>query len=86
MKYSCINLDILESKFSSGATVSPKDLVNHEMVRHLQKGIKVLGNGSLTKKLHVKAHAFSAHAREAIEKAGGKAELINPKSQAPNPK
>ncbi|MDD5626067.1 MAG: 50S ribosomal protein L15 [Patescibacteria group bacterium] len=70
-----INLDILEKKFSNEATIDPEKLVEIGLVKKMQKsnGIKILGNGKLTKKFIIKAQAFSKSATEAIEKAGGQA-------------
>ncbi len=62
--------------FPDGTEVTPALLVEKGMVKNLRDGLKILGNGSLTRKLVVKAHAFSASARAKIEAAGGKAEVI----------
>lgn len=73
--YAVINLSDLE-KFDEGATVTPEILKEMGLVKNQKDGIKVLGNGTLTKKLNVKAHKFSSVAKEQIEKLGGKAEVI----------
>ena len=75
--YSIVNLSILEN-FENGATVDIKELNDKGLIKLVKDsvGLKVLGNGTLTKSLTVKASAFSASAKEAIEKAGGKAEQI----------
>ena len=73
--YAVINLDDL-NKFEDGAEVTPEILKNMGLVKNSLDGIKVLGNGKLEKKLTVKAHKFSQTAKEAIEKTGGKAEVI----------
>ena len=70
-----INLSALEV-FEDGATVNVCDLLEKGILSKCEYGYKVLGNGSLTKKLTVRASAFSASAKEKIEKAGGKAEVI----------
>ena len=70
-----INVSALE-KFEDGATVNVCDLLEKGILSKCEYGYKVLGNGSLTKKLTVRASAFSASAKEKIEKAGGKAEVI----------
>lgn len=70
-----INLGSLE-KFENGATVDTKALIDAGIVSECGDGIKVLGNGKLTKKLTVKAAAFSGSAKQKIEAAGGKAEVI----------
>ncbi|MBO5714439.1 MAG: 50S ribosomal protein L15, partial [Clostridia bacterium] len=75
--YSIVNLSILEN-FENGATVDINQLNEKGLIKLVKDsvGLKVLGNGTLTKSLTVKASAFSASAKEAIEKAGGKAEQI----------
>ena len=70
-----INLTSL-NKFEDGATVNVSDLLEKGILSKCEYGVKVLGNGSLTKKLTVRATAFSASAKEKIEAAGGKAEVI----------
>ena len=64
------------NKFEDGATVNVCDLLEKGILSKCEYGVKVLGNGELTKKLTVRASAFSASAKEKIEKAGGKAEVI----------
>ena len=64
------------NKFEDGATVNVCDLLEKGILSKCEYGVKVLGNGSLTKKLTVRATAFSASAKEKIEAAGGKAEVI----------
>jgi large subunit ribosomal protein L15 len=60
-------------RFPEGTVVTPALLVQHGIVRKRHDAVKVLGDGELTKKLVVEAHAFSAGARSKIEAAGGKA-------------
>ena len=74
-EYIEVNLDQLE-QFDADSTVTPEALREKGFVRHLRQPIKVLGSGTLTKKLTVQMHATTASAREAIEKAGGKVEVI----------
>lgn len=62
--------------FDDGATVDVDALREAGLVRKKFDGVKVLGNGELEKKLTVRVHAFSAGARDKIEKAGGKAEVL----------
>jgi large subunit ribosomal protein L15 len=62
--------------FDAGATVDPEALAKAGLVRGTFDSIKVLGAGALDKALTVRAHAFSASAKELIEKAGGKAEVL----------
>ena len=70
-----INLSYLEG-FEDGATVTVESLVEAGIVKNTRDGVKILGNGELTKKLTVQANAFSASAKEKIEALGGKAEVI----------
>lgn len=70
-----INLDLL-NRFEDGAEVTVDILVEAGIVKNPRDGIKVLGSGELTKKLDVKANAFSAGAVEKIQALGGKAEVI----------
>ena len=70
-----INVSALE-KFEDGSVVTVQDLLDKGILSKCEYGVKVLGNGELTKKLTVRATAFSASAKEKIEKAGGKAEVV----------
>ena len=70
-----INLGALE-RFEDGSTVSVQTLIESGVVKNPRDGVKILGNGELTKKLTVKANAFSKAAAEKIEALGGKAEVI----------
>ena len=74
-EYATINLSALEA-FDDGAVVDAQALKNAGIVKNAKDGIKVLGNGELTKKLTVKAAKFSKSAAEKIEGNGGKAEVI----------
>jgi len=74
-RYALVNVRDLE-RFESSTTVDPATLVKAGLVRKLYDGVKILGQGSLTKPLMVKAHQISRQAKEKIEGAGGKAELI----------
>ena len=71
-----INLAALERHFEAGAIVTPEALREAGLLKHLREPVKVLGTGTLTKKLTVNAHRFSASATKAIEAAGGSATLI----------
>jgi len=71
--YEVVNLDDLEKTFADGATVDLKALVEKGFFKGVRSKVKVLGNGTLKKKLKVTAHKFSKSAKEAIEKAGGEA-------------
>lgn len=70
-----INVSVLD-RFEDGAEVTVDTLVECGIVKNPRDGVKVLGNGELTKKLTVKANAFSKSAVEKIEALGGKAEVI----------
>ena len=70
-----INLSALD-RFEDGAVVDVDALVESGVVRNPKDGVKILGNGDITKTLTVKANAFSASAKEKIEAAGGTAEVI----------
>ena len=76
-QYSIVNLSVLEG-FDAGSVVDINVLTEKGLIKIVKNsaGLKVLGNGELTKSLTVKANAFSAQAKEAIEKAGGTAETI----------
>lgn len=70
-----INLSALEG-FENDSVVSVETLIEQGIVKNPKDGVKILGNGELTKKLTVQANAFSAAAKEKIEALGGKAEVI----------
>ena len=74
-RYAVINLSDL-NRFEDGAVVTPELLKEMGLLKNQLDGVKVLGNGTLEKKLVVKAHNFSSVAKEQIEKLGGKAEVI----------
>ncbi|MEQ6376636.1 50S ribosomal protein L15 [Bacillaceae bacterium S4-13-58] len=74
-EYTVVNLETL-NRFEDGTEVTPELLLEQGVISKLQAGIKVLGKGNLEKKLTVKAHKFSASAKEAIEVAGGQTEVI----------
>ena len=75
VEYATINLSDL-NKFEDGAVVTPELLKEMGLLKNQLDGVKVLGNGKLTKKLTVKANKFSNVAKEQIESLGGKAEVI----------
>ena len=64
------------NKFEDGAVVDTQALVDAGLVKNSFDGVKILGNGNLTKKLEVKVNAYSVSAKEKIEAAGGKAEVV----------
>jgi len=70
-----VNLDQLE-QFPAGSEVTPETMAERGLVHGTKRRVKVLGDGTLSKSLSIKAHGFSAKAKEKIEAAGGKVELI----------
>ena len=70
-----INVDVL-NRFDEGATVTVDSLKEIGIIKNPKDGVKILGNGELTKKLDVKVNAFSASAVEKIQALGGNAEVI----------
>ena len=73
--YAIVNLDTL-NRFEEGTEVTPEMLLETGVISNAKSGIKILGNGTLDKKISVKANKFSASAKEAIEKAGGQTEVV----------
>ena len=73
--YATINVEDL-NRFEDGAVVDLDALMAARLVRKELDGVKILGNGEITKKLTVKATVFSANAKEKIEAAGGKTEVV----------
>ncbi|NLI60199.1 MAG: 50S ribosomal protein L15 [Clostridiales bacterium] len=73
--YSEVNLKQLNN-FESDTVITPELLKEAGVIKKLNDGVKILGNGELDKKLTVRAHKFSKAAQEKIEAAGGKAEVI----------
>lgn len=71
-----INLGVLNDRFEDGAVVDIDALIESGIVKNPKDGVKILGNGEITKKLTVKANAFSASAKEKIEAIGGTAEVM----------
>lgn len=74
-QYVSVNVNSLET-FDNGAVVDSKVLLEKRIIRKTGDGLKILGNGDLTKKLTVKAAAFSESAKQKIEAAGGTAEVV----------
>ena len=73
--YAVLNLDDL-NKFEENTEITPELLKEMGILKNQLNGVKILGNGTLEKKLTVKANQFSKKAKEEIEKLGGKAEVI----------
>jgi large subunit ribosomal protein L15 len=71
-----VNLSVLEAKYENGAEVTIDSMLELGIIKNPKDGVKILGNGELTKKLDVKVNAFSASAAEKIQALGGKAEVI----------
>lgn len=76
VEYAPVNVQELEHAFADGDTVNPESLVAAGLLKTVEVRVKVLGDGALAKKLTVQAHAFSGSAKDKIEKAGGKAEVL----------
>lgn len=74
--YALVNLRTLEQRFEAGSAVTPQVLLERGLIAALRDGVKVLGEGSLTKALTVQAHRFSRSAAEKIAAAGGTAVVI----------
>ncbi len=74
-EYAIVNISALDA-FNDGETVTVETLVEKGIVKKTLDGVKILGNGEITKKLTVQANAFSDSAKSKIEAAGGKAEVI----------
>lgn len=85
-EYAVLNLNRLERL--EGNDFSPERLIETGVLKKLGKGLKILGNGEVTRKLNVKAHMFSEAAKQKIEAAGGSIEVVLPFVPAPikNPK
>ena len=75
VEYATVNVERLNI-FEDGAVVTPVELVESGILKNVQDGVKILGNGEITKKLTVKATKFTATAKEKIEAAGGKVEVF----------
>ncbi len=74
-KYAIVNIDSLNA-FDDGAVIGAEELLAKKIIRKPEDGLRVLGSGELTKKLTVKANAFSETAKAKIEAAGGKVEVV----------
>jgi large subunit ribosomal protein L15 len=73
--YAIVNIEQL-NVFDNGSEVTPTALINEGIIKNVLNGVKILGTGTLEKKLTVKANKFSASAEAAITEAGGKVEVI----------
>ena len=81
-RYLPVNLDSL-NQFDEGSRVDEQALRGAGLANGRADGVKILGNGELTKKLNVSAHAFSASAKSKIEAKGGTCEVITVKKERP---
>src|SRR5579859_7404877 len=74
--YALLNVDQLQEHFDDGAEVTPETVISSGLLRDLHAGLKILGNGEISKKLTVRAHKFSKSAIEKLQAAGGSAEAL----------
>ncbi|MGN1033985.1 MAG: 50S ribosomal protein L15 [Oscillospiraceae bacterium] len=74
-EYAVVNIRDLEKRFEDNATIDTQAIINSGLVKKVLAGIKLLGNGELSKKFNVTVAAFSKSAKEKIEKAGGRIEV-----------
>ena len=74
--YAIVNIKTLNDKYNDGDVVDVETLLNDRVISKACDGLKVLGNGEISKKITVKANIFSATAKEKIEAVGGKAEVM----------
>ena len=75
VEYATVNVDRLNI-FEDGEVVSPVELIQAGILKNVQDGVKILGNGEITRKITVKATKFTQTAKEKIEAAGGKVEVF----------
>ncbi|NOY80334.1 MAG: 50S ribosomal protein L15 [Kiritimatiellaeota bacterium] len=84
--YSVVNVCCLDENFAAGDVVTVEILRRKGMLRSAAAGVKILGDGEISKALSVEAHKFSASARQKIEAAGGTCEVLSAGSRKPRPK
>ena len=75
-EFSIVNVSALDQSFEDGAVVDIDALIDKGLVKKVLDGVKILGNGEISKKLTVQVNAYSEAAKQKIEAAGGKAEVI----------
>lgn len=75
-EYAVVNVAEIDKIFEAGATVTVEDLLAHKCINSVKDGVKILGDGEITKAITVKANKFSKIAEEKINAAGGKAEVL----------
>ncbi len=85
-KYAVVDVRDLDRVFGSGEVVTPSVLVRRGLIETERNGVKVLGDGTVTKALTVRAQAFSGSARAALEGAGGTVVVLERQAPAPKPK
>jgi len=74
--YALVNLRTLEENFEASAEITAEALIAKGIIRNLHDGLKVLGDGEVSKKLIVRAHKFSQSAQEKLQAAGGTVEVL----------
>lgn len=84
-RYAFVNVGQLNERFADGAEITPKILEERGLVQKFLSGVKILGDGPLSKRLIVKAHKFSKSAREKILAAGGQAIALLPEESSKKP-
>ncbi len=75
IEYATVNVEAL-NRYEEGTVITPQLLLKDRLIRKLQSGVKILGNGTLEKKVTVQAHKFTASAEEKIKAVGGNIEVI----------
>ena len=75
-QYALVNVDLLEEHFAADTEISPESLLASGLLRDIHDGLKILGNGEVTKKFTVRAHKFSQSAQEKLQAAGGTIEVL----------
>ena len=75
-EYALVNVDVLEMSFDAGSEITPELLISRGILRDLRDGVKILGNGDVTKSFTVRAHKFSQSAQEKLLAAGGNVETL----------
>ncbi len=74
--YALVNVNVLQEQFEEGAEITPETLVASGVLRDIHDGLKILGDGEVSKKFTVKAHKFSQTAQEKLTAAGGTVEIL----------
>lgn len=74
--FALVNVGELEKRFQDGAEITPDSLLSAGVIRDVRDGLKILGDGAVSRRLTVRAHAFSESARQKLEAAGGTVEIL----------